>query len=282
MTRRVGIDVGGTKCLGVVIDADLRVVDEARVPTPDHDRLVDVLAAMIEAFGAADHVGVGVPGLVDRDGVIRSSPNIKGAFDLDVRGGLRERIGREVHVGNDATCAALAEWSCGAARGIDSFWMITLGTGIGGGLVVDGVLVTGSQGFAGEIGHMIVDRDGRPCGCGMSGCWERYASGSALVDAAGVGVFDRVRAGDDDARAEVEKWSGWVGVGLANLANATDPEAFVIGGGVVDDAECFIGSVGDRMAEATYSADRRRLPRVVAAQLGSRAGAIGAALLGRD
>lgn len=282
MTRRIGVDVGGTKCLGVVVDDAMQVIDEVRVPTPHHDGLVDTLAAMIDSLGDAGHVGVGLPGLITRDGVIRSSPNLPGAFDLAVGADLRERTGREVQVGNDATCAALAEWRCGAAQGLETFWMVTLGTGIGGGLVANGVLVTGAQGFAGEIGHMVVDPGGRRCGCGMSGCWERYASGSALTEAAGVDVFTRIHAGDDAARTAVDEWSRWVGIGLANLANALDPEAFVIGGGVVDNATEFLGSVADHMAAATYSADRRRLPRVLAAQLGVRAGAIGAALLGRD
>ena len=282
MTRRIGIDVGGTKCLGVVIDASMRVVDEARVATPGHGELVDTLAAMIGDFGDADAVGIGLPGLITADGVIRSSPNLPGAFDLAVGDDLRARIGRAVRVGNDATCAALAEWTCGAARGLDTFWMVTLGTGIGGGLVANGGLVTGSQGFAGEIGHMTVDPGGRRCGCGMSGCWERYASGSALTEVAGVDVFARVRTGDDAARTAMDEWSRWVGIGLANLVNAIDPEAIVIGGGVVEEASEFLGPVERHMAASTYSSDRRRLPRVIAARLGARAGAIGAALLGRD
>lgn len=282
MTRRIGIDVGGTKCLGVVVDNATRVIDEVRVPTPNHDRLVDTLAAMVDSFGDVEHVGVGLPGLITRDGVIRSSPNLPGAFDVAVGADLRRRTGRDVQVGNDATCAALAEWKCGAAQGLKTFWMVTLGTGIGGGLVANGMLVTGAQGFAGEIGHMIVDPGGRRCGCGMSGCWERYASGSALTEDAGADVFARSREGDPPARTAVDEWSRWVGIGLANLANATDPEAFVIGGGVVDNATDFLDSVAGHMAAATYSADRRRLPRVLAAQLGVRAGAIGAALLGRD
>jgi glucokinase len=282
VTRRIGIDVGGTKCLGVVVDGAMQVIDEVRVPTPQHDLLVDTLAAMIDSFGDADHVGVGLPGLITRDGMIRSSPNLPGAFDLAVGADLCRRTGRAVQVGNDATCAALAEWQCGAARGLETFWMVTLGTGIGGGLVANGMLVTGSQGFAGEIGHMVVDPGGRRCGCGMSGCWERYASGSALSEVGGADVFARSRAGEAPARAALDEWSRWVGIGLANLANATDPEAFVIGGGIVDSATEFLKPVADHMAAATYSADHRRLPRVLAAQLGVRAGAIGAALLGRD
>jgi glucokinase len=286
VTRRIGIDVGGSKCLGVVVDDSCVVLAETKVATPSHEGLVDLLESIVVEFGPADHVGVGLPGLVTRDGIIRSSPNLPGAFDLSVGAPLSARIGCDVSVANDATCAAIAEWRCGAARGLQTFWMVTLGTGIGGGLVANGSIVHGTQGFAGEIGHMIVEPGGRLCGCGMSGCWERYASGSALSDAAGHGgageVFVRLRDGDEGARTAVEEWSYWVSLGLANLANAIDPEAFVLGGGVIDNAPDFLGLVGERLEAAMYSSDHRRMPRVLAAQLGPRAGAIGAALLDRD
>jgi glucokinase len=286
VTRRIGIDVGGSKCRGVVVDDDCVVLAETLVATPSHDGLVDLLESIIVEFGPADHVGVGLPGLVTRAGVIRSSPNLPGAYDLSVGTPLSARIGCDVRVANDATCAAIAEWRCGAARGLETFWMVTLGTGIGGGLVANGSIVHGVQGFTGEIGHMIVEPAGRPCGCGMSGCWERYASGSALTDAVGTGavgeVFTRLLNDDTAARTVVEEWSRWVALGLANLANAIDPEAFVLGGGVIDNAPAFLGIVGERLEAAMYSSERRRMPRVLAAHLGSRAGAIGAALLDRD
>lgn len=286
MSRRIGIDVGGTKCLGVVIDDVLHIEAEIHVSTPSPDLLVSVLAELIDKLGPADHVGVGLPGLVTRDGVVRSSPNLPGARDLSVAQPLAHLIGKVVHVQNDANCAARAEWRCGVAVGLESFVMVTLGTGIGGGIIVNGSPMLGAQGFAGEIGHMIVAPQGRSCGCGMNGCWERYASGSALAQAAGESrgeeVFARARRGDVDAREALEDWARWVGIGLANLTNMFDPEAFVIGGGVVDNAHDFVSRVEEHLACATYAPDVRRLPRVLVAQLGPRAGAIGAALLTRD
>lgn len=286
MTYRIGVDVGGTKCLAVRIDEHNVVCGEEQVATPAPDQLIGVIASLVRALGPADRVGVGVPGLITHDGVMRSSPNVPGARDVAIRASLREALGLDVSVANDATCAALAEWSCGSARDLSTFWMVTLGTGIGGGLVVNGSLFDGAQGFAGEIGHMVVEPGGETCGCGMQGCWERYASGTALAKAVGAAtgeeVFARVQAGELSALRALESWSCWVGIGLANLTNAFDPEAFVLGGGVINHADHFLDRVADFMADATYASHQRRLPRVVAAQLGSRAGAIGAALLTRD
>ncbi len=286
MIRRIGIDVGGTKCLGVLIDDECRVIAEVRVPTPQHDRLIDTLVAMVGDLGPADHVGIGVPGLITRDGVIRSSPNLAGALNLSIQSPLREALRSEVRVANDATCAALGEWTCGAAVGLTNFVMVTLGTGIGGGIVINGSLVYGAQGFAGEIGHMVVSPQGTLCGCGKRGCWERYASGTAFAQAVGVDTgeeaFARVHQQDEAACAALREWSRWVGAGLANLVNIVDPEAFVLGGGVIDHADAFIGLVEEHMTGAVYAAAQRRVARIRVAQLGSKAGAIGAALLTRD
>ena len=286
MTRRIGIDVGGTKCLGVVLDDLGQVVAEVKVPTPSHTELVETLASLVRELGDSEHVGVGLPGLITRDGVIRSSPNLPGAHDLAVRVPLRDAIGREVYVANDATCAALAEWRCGSAVHLEHFCMVTLGTGIGGGLVINGQLVVGAQGFAGEIGHMIVQPDGISCGCGMRGCWERYASGTALARMAGLqsgeAVFARLAEGDATVRVALDQWARWVGDGLATLANVLDQESFVIGGGLVEHAAEYLHLVEASMVASLYASSQRQLPRVRVAQLGSRAGAIGAAMLARD
>ena len=286
MSRRIGIDVGGTKCLGVVVDENAQIIHEIRVPTPSHEALVETLVDVVHDLGDAEWVGVGLPGLITRDGVIRSSPNLPGAHELAVRAPLSAVLAREVRVANDATCAALAEWRSGAATGLDHACMVTLGTGIGGGLVINGQLVLGAQGFAGEVGHMVVSPGGEVCGCGMRGCWERYASGQALARIAGVAtgeeVFARLAAGDEAAGAALAQWATWVGRGLANLANVIDPEVFVIGGGVADHASLYIELVEAAMVESLYASRQRRLPSVRVASLGSRAGAIGAALLARD
>ncbi len=279
----IGIDVGGTKCHGVVVDADGLVVAETRRPTPRADDLVDVLCAMVDELGGASRLGVGLPGLITPDGVVRASPNLSGARNTPVGPELRARLDVPVHVENDATVAAFAEWQVGAARGARDAVMVTFGTGIGGGLVMGGVLQRGANGFAGEIGHMIVDRGGVECPCGRRGCWERYASGSALAASVGAArgedVIDAARAGDVGARRAVSDFVGWIALGLASLTNVCDPEVVVLGGGVMDAHDLLLGDVASAFVDVLYSPSMRPHPRLEVAVLGHRAGAIGAALM---
>ena len=179
--RRLGIDVGGTKCLGVILDDQGEVIEEQRRPTPKGpEAIIDTLAELARSLGPWRSIGVGVPGLVTRTGVLRAAPNLVDITNFRVGELLSQQLGCPVQVDNDGTCAAAAEWKTGAARGVDDFVMVTLGTGIGGGVVAGGALIRGANGFTGEIGHMVVDPDGPPCPCGRRGCWERYASGSGL------------------------------------------------------------------------------------------------------
>jgi glucokinase len=285
----VGVDVGGTKCLAVAMNGDI-IVDELRRPTPPANGLADLLTEMVADVEArldcqVSALGVGAPGLVTPDGVVRASPNLRDACDEPLGPQLRAMGHRRVHVENDATAAAFAEWSSGAAREARHVMMITLGTGIGGGFVVDGRVFRGANGFAGEVGHMIVVAGGVQCPCGKQGCWERYASGSALRDLAagedGAEVAARASRGDEDAAAVMNTFANWVALGLANLVNAFDPDVIVLGGGVVESAAVFLPSVRIHLKEHLYSSDHRPCPEVLAAVHGERAGAIGAALLGR-
>jgi glucokinase len=161
--------------------------------------------------------------------------------------------------------------------------MVTLGTGIGGGIVMGGELQRGANGFAGEIGHMMVERNGLECVCGRRGCWERYASGSALRTLSGgmsgEDVFAAAAHGDVHAQSVVDEFTGWIAVGLASLTNICDPEVIVIGGGVVQSIVDVMDVVSARFAEALYSPEWRQHPRLVTASLGERAGAIGSALI---
>lgn len=286
MTRLIGIDVGGTKSLGVCIDEDGSVVAEAEVSTPRFDALVETLARLVDELGGGDRVGVGVPGLIDRDAVIRSSPNLAGADHLAIGAPLSGVLKRPVAVDNDATCALVAESLLGVARSVRDAWLVTLGTGIGGAMLIDGMVRRGSQGFAGEVGHMRVVPEGVQCPCGLRGCWERYASGSALARIGRVAtshmVVQGARAGDSGHMAAIEEWTSWIAVGLAALANATDPELMVLGGGIVSESDLFVTSVETKLPSHLYARKSRRVPVVRAATLGRRAGAIGAALLARD
>ena len=286
MTRLIGIDVGGTKCLGVCVGEDGSLITEVEVSTPRFDVLVETLARLVDELGGGDRVGIGVPGLIDRDAVIRSSPNICGADHLAIGAPLSRLLDRPVKVDNDATCALVAEASHGVARSVRDAWLVALGTGIGGALLVDGEVRRGSQGFAGEVGHMRVEPHGIRCPCGLNGCWERYASGSALARignaATSHDVVRGARAGERSHLAAIDEWTEWIAVGLAALANATDPEMMVLGGGMVDEGDLFVHSVETKLASHLYARASRRVPAVRGATFGRRAGAIGAALLARD
>lgn len=302
--RRAGIDVGGTKCLGVVLGPDGDVIHEHRLPTPKGpEAIIDTLVELAGALAPYDTIGVGVPGLVTRDGVLTAAPNLVDIANFRVGELLSARLGCTVHVDNDATCAVAAEWKVGAAMGLDDFVMVTLGTGIGGGLVVSGRLARGTNGFAGEIGHMVIDPDGPFCPCGRRGCWERYASGSGLarlareaaigkrlrrvVELAG-GDADQVRGedvqaaareGDPEALQVIDLFGKWVALGLVNLTNVLDPKAFVLGGGLAASADLYLGPIQDWFTEFLYAPDLRPHPQLTFAKLGQHAGAVGAALL---
>ncbi len=305
----IGIDVGGTKCLGVALQGDSIVAEELR-PTPrgpgSLDELVEVLHELVvdlDPGGDAEAVGVGVPGLVTRSGVLRAAANLDGVADFDIKGRLEERVGRRIRVDNDATCAAVAEWRVGAGRGAHDLVLVTLGTGIGGGIVADGRLRRGRNGFAGEFGHMVVDPDGPWCPCGQRGCWERYASGSGLARLAreaavarrvgrvlelaggdpeavrGEMVQQAAREGDPDALAVIDDFGRWVALGLVNLTNAYDPEMFVLGGGLAAGADLYLHPIRHWFGELLYARDLRPVPIIEFATLGPRAGAVGASLL---
>ena len=289
MTLAAGIDVGGTKCLGVVIDLDRDnvgerdIVRQMRHPTPHASELVDALVDMASELGEVDSIAVGVPGLITLEGVMRASPNIPGSVDVAVGPELTARLGRRVHVDNDGNLAALAEWRYGAGRGARNMWMVTLGTGIGGGHVLNGVVQRGVNGFAGEIGHTVVNPDGPRCTCGRKGCWEVYASGRGLGMLAsgepGESVIHRAREGDADAITVLEAFSRWVAIGLSNITNVSDPDVIVIGGGVSEAADVLMPMVRRWFVETLYSPEQRTHPDLRVAQLGEHAGAIGAALL---
>ena len=308
MTRaRVGIDVGGTKVLGVALDPAGEVERELRRDTPrgdgSVDELIDTIASVARELGADRSLGVGVPGLVTRAGVLRAAPNLDGVADVGVAALLRQATGLDVFVDNDATCAAAAEWRLGAGIGTRTMVLVTLGTGIGGGLVANDQLQRGLNGFAGEFGHMVVHPDGPRCPCGRRGCWERYASGSGLAMLAreaatgrrlshvvelaggdpqsvrGEHVQDAARAGDEEALAVIDDFARWVALGLSNLTNALDPEMFVLGGGLAAGADLYLDPITGWYRDLLYQPSLRPMPAIRFARWGSLAGAVGAALL---
>ena len=305
----IGLDLGGTKCLGVAVDGANQVLDTYRVPTPEGDvalldAMADVARELRGRVGQAAAVGVGAPGLVDRDGVLRVAPNLRGVVDLAIRAELEVRLSVPVHVDNDASCAAWGERELGAARSYDDVILVTLGTGIGGGIVTDGRLYRGANGFGAEMGHMVVCPDGPPCSCGQRGCWEQYASGNGLgrlgreAVAAGeaprlaelAGSADAVRGqhvvqaaseGDAGGKLVVERFAWWLARGLANLANIFDPQAFVVGGGLVAAGDVILAPARGVFPGLVMAAEHRPEIAIIPAQLGEQAGAIGAATVAR-
>lgn len=305
----IGVDVGGTKVLGVVVDSrdPATVLAEERVPTPEGgaglvDTLLELVAVLSRSSPPAAALGVGVPGLVDRGGRLHIGAHLPSIHNLSLAELVADRSGLRAIVDNDANCHAVAERACGAAAGADEALVVTLGTGIGAGIITGGQLLRGANGFAGEPGHMIVDPDGLPCPCGKRGCWERYASGTALArlaaEAARDGRLDAIvaragspgsvrgedvtagaRAGDAGSLAVLGDLAQWIALGLANLVNILDPAVVVIGGGLVEAADLLLPEVRPRFASLVMAGDQRPSSPIVAAALGERAGAIGAAVL---
>ena len=311
----LGIDIGGTKVAGGVVAPDGTIGATARRATPGSSvsETEDAIVAVVEELAAGHDgelvgVGIGAAGWFDRTGdTVLFSPHLAWRHST-LRKDLEARLQRPLWVGNDADAAAWAEYRFGAARGADLALMITLGTGIGGGIVLDGLLRRGSHGVAGEWGHMRVVPDGRLCACGNRGCWEQYASGTALAQtarevartsrAAAARLLERVDGdaerltGEDVARAAadgdplalelVTEVGQWLGQGIADLAAILDPEVVVIGGGVSKLGEMVLGPARERLDRALPGRGFRPGPRVVAAELGPEAGLIGAADLVRE
>ncbi len=308
----VGVDVGGTKVLAGVVTADGSLHDLARGTTPGRlatpETLEETLAAVVARVAGGRPVaavGVAAAGFVDASGSrVVFAPHLPWRGE-DVRARLTERIGAPVLLDNDATCAAHAEASYGAGRDASSMVLVTLGTGIGGAIVLDGRVWRGAGGMAGEFGHMQVVPDGAPCECGRRGCWEQYSSGNALVRDArsrlgaeptvlselcdgdpdrltGPMVTDAAADGDLVARAAFTRIGEWLGVGLANLVAALDPALLVVGGGVSQAGDRLLDPARDALARSLVGAGHRVVPPVARAALGPEAGLIGAASLARD
>jgi glucokinase len=303
----LGLDVGGTKILAVEVGPEGTPQRTERVRTPGGaEPLLGALVELIGSFHDVEAVGVGIPGLVDRTGRLRFGANLPDIVELPVADELASRTGRRIAVENDATCATWAEVQLGAARGASDVVLVTMGTGIGGGVVAGGALQRGANGFAGEPGHMVVDPNGPYCPCGRRGCWERYASGGGLgrmarelaqagkaprvVELAG-GDPEAVRGehvtvaaaeGDPGALAVIRDFGWWAALGIANLVNLLDPEIVVIGGGLVEAGDLLLDPIRNAYPGLVLAAEHRPDVPIVAAQLGEQAGAIGAALIARD
>ena len=313
----IGIDIGGTKVAGGVVDVDGNVIHRARRDTPHRSKspsvvegtIVEVVAELMQCAGpeAVVAVGIGAAGFVAADrATVVFAPHLSWRHE-PLREALQKRVAVPIYVDNDANAAVWAEWRFGAAQGETHLMMITLGTGIGGGILIHGQVQRGRFGIAGEFGHMQVVPGGHRCECGNRGCWEQYASGNALVREArslfsanspiASDLLDRVegvpgnltgplitqaaRDGDPTACELLAEIGHWLGVGIANLAAAFDPGTFVIGGGMSAAGDLLLASARDTFKRQLTGRGYRPEARIVAGALGNDAGLIGAADLAR-
>lgn len=294
--RAIGVDVGGTKILAGTVDREGRVARHEERPTPvtSQDALLAALDETIEALCDDDDIaaiGFGLPSTIDqRSGRAVSSVHIPLA-DLDFRDRMHDRFGLPVGIDNDANAAAIAEWRLGAGRGASDVVLLTLGTGIGGGLILGGRPYRGSVGAGAELGHMALKYGGPACpgaGCSGHGHFETLASGLAADHAArkrfgaGAGarrLVDAARNGDEGARQDLAEIGRYLGAGIASLVNIFNPELIVLGGGFSDAGELLLASAREVLAREALPPGRD-LVRIERAELGPEAGMIGAALVG--
>jgi glucokinase len=309
----IGVDVGGTKVLGGVVNESGEVLKSARKDTPREggaaltQTIADVARELMQDF-TVESVGVCAAGFVSSDRkTMLATPNIAGWNGVNLDYELTSLIGLPVVIENDANAAAWGEVKFGAARGKSEVLMITVGTGIGGGIVVDGKLHRGAFGIAAEIGHMRVVPDGLLCGCGAYGCFEQYGSGNALVrfareatlaqpsEAAGLlslgdGTVEGISGGAITRAAEsgnplalmaFETLGNWLGVGIASLSVVLDPQCVVIGGGVIDAGDILLNPIRKGLEKHMPFAGMHPYPEIIPALLGNDAGLVGAADLAR-
>lgn len=312
----IGIDIGGTKVAGGVVDGEGRILLRARRDTPDRskspqvveDTIVGVVEELLEqAPAAVESVGIGAAGFVSADrGTVVFAPHLSWR-DEPLRERLSGRIAAPIVVDNDANAACWAEYRFGVAQGESHVVMITLGTGIGGGLLLDGRVIRGRYGITGEYGHMQVVPGGQRCECGNRGCWEQYASGNALVrearalvlanspiasdlaarvdgrieDLTGPVITEAAQHGDALAVELIAEIGQWLGTGIAILAAALDPGLFVVGGGVSAAGDLLLDPAREQFRRQLTGRGYRPEARIEQAALGNEAGLIGAADLSR-
>jgi glucokinase len=304
----IGVDIGGTKIAVGVVTVDGKIIKATAIPTPQHQgRLVECILATVDGLRRQHPdvaaVGVGAAGMVDwPSGYIRWAPN-NSYQALPLQQLLAEGIGLPAVVENDANAAAWAEATAGAGQGLNNVIALTIGTGIGGGIIANGELQRGATGIAGEVGHIIINPTGsEKCGCSATGCLEAMASGTALGRAGrraaaadptgrlaelaggvdkvtGETVHEAAREGDPAAGRLFDQIGYWLGIGLASLANVFDTQLMILGGGLVNTGDLLLSPARDSFERFLFARAHRELPPLVPARLGTEAGLIGAALL---
>lgn len=314
MSLAIGIDVGGTKVLGGIVDADGKILASERRDTPAEGgaALIDVMADVTRVLlkdAKEAPVGISIAGFISADRkTMYANPNIRNFNDIQLERELSSRVDANFAIENDANCAAWAEFKFGAGRNTDVLVMLTVGTGVGGGIVINGEILRGHFGIGAEVGHMRVMPQGELCGCGQRGCFEAYASGTALVrygksamrqrpsEAAALlertgGNIEALKGSDITAAAQsgdplaIELFAHlgtWLGEGIASINALIDPQLVVIGGGVVDAGELLLAPTRAAFMKAFPSSDMRPVATIVAAEFVNNAGLVGAADLARN
>ena len=311
---RIGVDLGGTNIATGVIDENYKIIGRGKVKTRAPRPAEAIFDSIKEAVDMAVvnagisyddvlSVGIGTPGSVNKDtGAIEFSNNLK-FHNVPAKEMLEERLKKPVYLENDANAAALGEAVAGSGDGVKNFVAVTLGTGVGSGIIIDGKIYRGSNFCGGEMGHMVINVDGIPCNCGRKGCWEKYASATALVSQAveamqgdkasllwqtcdgdlnkvdGKSIFDALDLGDATAKAVVDRYLYYVAIGIANVVNALQPEAVCVGGGISGQGEKILQPIREIVKAERYSVYADKQANIVPASLGNDAGIIGAALL---
>ena len=310
----IGIDLGGTTMTAGLVDENYHIVNKVmwatHLPRPAADlekALADLCRTVAKnanvPFSDVSYVGIGTPGSVNfTTGFVGFNTNF-GYYDWNLGPDMEALLGCKVYVENDANAAAFGEYIAGGAKGFTDAVVITLGTGVGSGIVLGGKLLRGFNFAAGEIGHTVIVKDGRPCNCGRRGCWERYASSRALSEDAREAVrqhpeslmlklakgdldrmnakipFDAMEAGDETAREVVNNWIEYVACGIANVVNIFEPEVICIGGGVSNQGETLLAPIRAYVEKETKNITTGRVPAIRACELTNDAGVIGAAAL---
>lgn len=312
---RIGVDLGGTNIAVGVINDNYEIIARAgtktNIPRPAEEIFADIVKCSKEAVAKAGvemsevaSIGIGTPGSCDKkNGVILYANNLY--FDNVPAAELvnKELPGIPVYIENDANCAALGEALAGSGKGKKSFIAVTLGTGVGSGIVLDGQVLTGCNDAGGELGHMTIKFDGEPCNCGRIGCWERYASATALVNqtkaamlehkdsvmwqlasgdinnAGGRTAFDAMRIGDKWGTEVVDNYIRYIAVGTTNIVNIFQPEMICFGGGICNEGETLLAPIREHVARERYSKKQEVQTEICRATLGNDAGIIGAACL---
>lgn len=312
----IGIDLGGTNIVASVVNDEYKIIATSKTPTNSprsaeeiFDDIAEVCEEAVKTAGLTmddiESVGMGTPGTVNEDGVIEFANNL--AFNnVPARTMLAKRLNKseeKIFIENDANCAALGEAKAGVGNGAKDFVAVTLGTGVGSGVIIDGKIVNGVNYAGGECGHMVIVVDGEQCSCGRKGCWEAYASATALIrqtkkameeypdslmhklakeegKVSGRTAFDAMRLGDIAGIKVVDNYIKYVACGLINLVNALQPEIICIGGGICNEGETLMKPLRRFVQAERYSIHSKIQTKIVKAELGNDAGVIGAALLG--